>query len=345
MDQNRPVSERSPAVDLVPTEIWLLCWDLCSHSEIECLSLVCKRFRIISLPVLFKHQSLDLAAIEQGIDQGNFVDRLDYMRRSAVRVENLTDSSCAALPVIESWTVKFGYEHALSSKKQDIDIEELRTFNKLRARIMEAFCKTLHLYPNLSSLDMERYAVDTAFLTTLAGLPALRDLRLHIPDKSSVSYSGGNLTMPNLRRLDISRHALLLDGFTRRISLPNLVDLSIGVVRNTEVVFLHVAERFPLLERLGVGVVQDCEPVPELPVDSLPNLREISGPKGMIDGLVPGRRISRVVVGNGGTWTGARSGRRFDAFLVFPRQPPPMAATPSVGDLLRGLNLHPPAGM
>ncbi|KAK7055997.1 hypothetical protein R3P38DRAFT_3170657 [Favolaschia claudopus] len=184
--------------------------DLCSHNEIRRLSLVCKRFRIISLPVLFKHQSLDLAAREQRIDQDKFADRLDYMRRSAVRVENLTNPSSAALPLIESWRVKFGYEHALglSSKKQDIDIEDLRLFNKPRARIMESFCKTLHLYPNLSSLDMERYAVDTAFLTTLAGLPALRDLRLHIPDKSSVSYSGGNLTLPKLRRLDISRHAM-----------------------------------------------------------------------------------------------------------------------------------------
>ncbi|KAK7017316.1 hypothetical protein R3P38DRAFT_1321496 [Favolaschia claudopus] len=350
MVQDRLVPERSLAVDLVPTEIWLLCWDLCSYSEISRLSLVCKRFRIISLPFLFKHQSLDLAAMEQGLDQNNFVDRLDYMRRAAVRVENLTDPSFAALPLIESWTVRFGYEHALSSKKQDIDIEDLRLFNKLRARIMETFCKTLHIYPNLSSLDMERYTVDTAFLTMLAGLPHLRDLRLHIPDKSSVSYSGGNLTMPNLRRLDISRHALLLDGFTRRISLPNLVDLRIGVVRNTEVVFAHVAERFPLLERLGVDVIQDysSEPVPELPVGSLPNLREIIGPQGMVDGLVPGRSISRVVVGNGGTWAGATSGRRFGAFsrsLAAPRQTSPMAATPSVGELSRGLSLHPPAGM
>ncbi|KAK7055974.1 hypothetical protein R3P38DRAFT_2444990, partial [Favolaschia claudopus] len=289
---------------LVPTEIWLLCWDVCSRCEISRLSLVCKRFRTISLPFLFKHQSLDLAAMEQGIDQDKFADRLDYMRRSAARVENLTDPSCAALSLIESWTVRFGYEHALSSKKQDIEIEDLRLFNKLRARIMETFCETLRLYPNLSSLDMERYAVDTAFLTMLAGLPHLRDLRLHIPDKSSVSYSGGNLAMPKLRRLDISRHALLLDGFTRRISLPNLVDLSIGVVRNMEVVFAHVAERFPLLERLRVDVVQDCEPFPELPLGSLPNLREIIGPQGMIDGLAPGRKISRVVVGNGGTRTG-----------------------------------------
>ncbi|KAK7017271.1 hypothetical protein R3P38DRAFT_3399577 [Favolaschia claudopus] len=289
MDQSVP--ERS--LDLVPIEIWVLCWTLCSRRQIRRLSLVCKLFRSISLPFLFKDQSFNVAAVCKDLSRDNWVERLHRLHRMAIRAERLAEPPFASL--ISSWQVIFGNGNPVSS--QHTDIESIRLFDEMRIRVIDTFCKTLHRYPKLSSLDIQRNIVDAAFLMALASLSELKHLKLYIPDQS-VSYSGKNVTMSceSLQSLDLNRDTLLFDGFSRDISLPNLVSLSIGIVRDTKLFFSHIVDRFPHLESLSIDSIQDTSPFPELPGNCFPKLRSLTGPPSMIEALAPNRPISRAVM-------------------------------------------------
>ncbi|KAJ6562993.1 hypothetical protein DFH09DRAFT_847762, partial [Mycena vulgaris] len=48
----------SPYLAMLPSEIWLACWTLCSARQLRRLSLVCDLFRSLCLPPLFQTQSI-----------------------------------------------------------------------------------------------------------------------------------------------------------------------------------------------------------------------------------------------------------------------------------------------
>ncbi|KAK6987526.1 hypothetical protein R3P38DRAFT_3230626 [Favolaschia claudopus] len=276
MDQ--PVPERS--LDLVPLEIWVLCWMLCSRRQIRRLSLVCKLFRSISLPFLFKDQSFHVAAVCHDLFRDNWVDRLHQPPFTSL---------------ISSWQVIFGNEVPVGSQHKDI--ENIHLLDEMRIRVLDTFRKTLHRYPKLSSLDIQKNIVDAVFLTALASLSELKHLKLYIPDKL-VSYSGKHVAMTSesLQSLDLNRDTLLFDVFSRDIGLPNLVSLSIGIVRHTEQLFSHIVDRFPHLESLAIDSIQDTSPFPNLPRYCFPKLRSLTGPPSMIEALAPNRPICRAVM-------------------------------------------------
>ncbi|KAJ7874533.1 hypothetical protein B0H14DRAFT_2290640, partial [Mycena olivaceomarginata] len=88
-------------------EIWLACWTLCSRCQIRRLSLVCKLFRALCLPLLFHHQTIDLSKLKQYIDSDNWIDHLHKAHRAAVRLDRLAEEPRAAL--VRSWTFISGF--------------------------------------------------------------------------------------------------------------------------------------------------------------------------------------------------------------------------------------------
>ncbi|KAJ7491708.1 hypothetical protein B0H11DRAFT_1718546, partial [Mycena galericulata] len=44
---------------VVPRELWLASWTLCSNRQLRRLSLVCQLFRSLCLPLLFRNQTID----------------------------------------------------------------------------------------------------------------------------------------------------------------------------------------------------------------------------------------------------------------------------------------------
>ncbi|KAF8210020.1 hypothetical protein K438DRAFT_1571452, partial [Mycena galopus ATCC 62051] len=86
---------------ILPTELWLACWVLCSRRQLRRLSFVCKLFREICLPVLFKEQTIDAGGGWQGIDGDNWIDRLHKLHRAAVRLDALAESP--HIEFIRSW--------------------------------------------------------------------------------------------------------------------------------------------------------------------------------------------------------------------------------------------------
>ncbi|KAJ7466044.1 hypothetical protein FB451DRAFT_964209, partial [Mycena latifolia] len=49
----------TPYQHILPPEIWLACWTLCSTRQLRRLSLVCQLFRSLCLPLLFQDLQFD----------------------------------------------------------------------------------------------------------------------------------------------------------------------------------------------------------------------------------------------------------------------------------------------
>ncbi|KAJ7726747.1 hypothetical protein B0H16DRAFT_263008 [Mycena metata] len=89
---------------LLPVELWLACWTLCSRRQLRRLSLVCHLFRSITFPLLLQNQTVDVVAL--GINEQNWAERVQHLHCVAVRVENLKAAPHATS--VRSWTVAFG---------------------------------------------------------------------------------------------------------------------------------------------------------------------------------------------------------------------------------------------
>ena len=60
---------------ILPVELWLACWRYCSKRQLRRLSLACKLFRSICLPLLLERQTADIAALAHGLTRYNWVER------------------------------------------------------------------------------------------------------------------------------------------------------------------------------------------------------------------------------------------------------------------------------
>ncbi|KAJ7448075.1 hypothetical protein B0H11DRAFT_1744513 [Mycena galericulata] len=66
-------------LDLLPAEVWLACWILCSTRQLRRVSLVCQLFRSLCLPLLFSHQSFDAPELASDINRDNWLDRVRHL--------------------------------------------------------------------------------------------------------------------------------------------------------------------------------------------------------------------------------------------------------------------------
>ncbi|KAJ6603600.1 hypothetical protein DFH09DRAFT_1459180, partial [Mycena vulgaris] len=95
-----------PPIDylhLLPEEVWLACWNLCSLQQLRRISLVCQLFRSVSLPCLFRDQTFDVEALVDRLSRDNWMDRVRHLNRTAVRLERLVEDPYA--PFVRSWKV------------------------------------------------------------------------------------------------------------------------------------------------------------------------------------------------------------------------------------------------
>ncbi|KAK6987544.1 hypothetical protein R3P38DRAFT_3450274 [Favolaschia claudopus] len=280
---------------LLPIEIWTLCWSLCSLRQQRRLSLVCKPFRSITLPILFHHLSFD-AGVDVAVfcmEKEDRIRRLRSMHRTAVRLEKLTQYYSqlqpALAPFVKSWTVVLGYQERYR-------IDNIGLSEALHTRIYESFGKVLTLCYNLSAVHLKRLKMDTMLLSTVLSLPKLQHLTLDTRESTIVDTGGVLPRKTMLRSLDLSQDYLLREGFAE-IDLPILAHLTLHSVTEQESFFQHVAERFTRLETLTVDSIQGSD-FPVIKTNSLPILRALTGPPTMITSLAPNRPITRVSIGN-----------------------------------------------
>ncbi|KAK6987564.1 hypothetical protein R3P38DRAFT_332961 [Favolaschia claudopus] len=283
-DMHRPLRYLS----LLPVEIWALCWVLCSLRQQRRLSFVCKLFRSLTIPFLFKDLSFNAAVDDCDfyMDKENRSRRLCSMHRTAIRLEKLTESPLAFAPFVQSWTVTLGYQ-----ERHKLDTTGLS--EALHTRIFETFGKALTLCHNLSTVHLKRLKIDTMLLSMVLSLPKLQHLAIDTRELTIVDTGGVLPKNAMLRSLDLSNDYFLREGFAE-IDLPILAHLTLRSVTGQESFFQHV-ERFSRLERLTVNSLQGPD-FPAIKEDSLPILRALTGPPAMIISLAPNRPITRASI-------------------------------------------------
>ncbi|KAJ7091782.1 hypothetical protein C8R44DRAFT_647265 [Mycena epipterygia] len=162
----------TPYLRILPTELWLACWALCSRRQLRRFALVCKHFRALCLPLLFQNQIIDAGGAWQGIQTNNWTDRLHKLHRAAVRLNRITESPHIAS--IQSW--KFIARDVGAYRPSDI--QHFALFDSTYERVLKTFSTTLRLHHNLRSLHLEGLTIDSPFRRTLWSLSKLEDLTL-----------------------------------------------------------------------------------------------------------------------------------------------------------------------
>ncbi|KAJ6530791.1 hypothetical protein DFH09DRAFT_1370661 [Mycena vulgaris] len=303
---------------LLPVEVWLACWTLCSLQQLRRLSLVCRLFRSISLPLIFRNQSFDVAALRQGIDQDNWMDRVHHLHRTAVRLDRLIQSPYA--PFVRSWKVAF--INAPVSPHHP-EIQNIHLFDTTSDRVASTFSTTLGIYQNLSALDIQRFTIDTAFRTTVLSLSRLESLTLsdcdiiardgflrlgilRIISRQMPEASEEPLQMASpdtIRTLSLywsSEMALLSTGYGHA-KLRHLVHLSIDVLRDVDVAPLfRFLERCPQLESLAIKAVIGKSTRPDVHSYTISLLHTLAAPPKFIQLFAPNHPVGGMTILGGG---------------------------------------------
>ncbi|KAK7017292.1 hypothetical protein R3P38DRAFT_3275156 [Favolaschia claudopus] len=242
-------------------------------------------------PFLFKHLSFDAGvdAFDFYMDKEYHICRLRSMHRTAVRLENLTESPLAFAPFVQSWTVTLGYQ-----KQDKLDTTGVTGLSEtLHTRIFAIFGKALTLCHNLSTVHLKRLKIDTMLLSTILSLPKLQHLTIDTRELTVADTGGVLPKTAMLRSLDLSDDYFLQEF--AEIDLPILAHLTLRSVTGQGSFFQYV-ERFSRLETLTVISVQGPD-FPVIKANSLPILRTLTGPPVMIISLAPNRPIARAFIG------------------------------------------------
>ncbi|KAF7368357.1 hypothetical protein MVEN_00157300 [Mycena venus] len=323
--QSCTTTRMGPPIDyqaLLPVELWLACWTLCSHRQLRRVALVCHVFRSLALPLLYRQQHFDLFALGVRLTQDNWIERVRHIHRTAVRLDRLTEGPYASF--VQSWRVTFSHSSRMVGSHRDI--QNIQLFNDMYDRVVMTFCKTLRLYHNLSSLHIRYFTIDAAFRQSLTSLSNLEDLKLDNCYISAATgflqlrslkvcgmnpmYGGGPLQIASpgsLRAIEVDHQiSLLIAGF-RSAKLQHLVHLSMQVVREVEALFSFLGQ-CPRLESLVIrGVYKGSVLPPSVPPTTIPLLHSITGPPDIIQLLAPNRPVTSVSVLHAGGSSGEQS--------------------------------------
>ncbi|KAF7339218.1 hypothetical protein MVEN_01999200 [Mycena venus] len=303
---SRPPSCRPPPYpDIIPIELWLLCWSLCSRPQLRRLSMVCRLFRDICLSLLFEQQTIDSAGLWSSVNRHNWIDLLHRMHRAAVRLNTLCESPHIRL--VRSW--KFLAYPSIWPRSPTLrDVQNFSLFSSTHSRVLSAFSSTLSRYHNLQALHLQGLTIDPPFRESLALLPRLDDLTLSFCDIIARSGSIFRLTRFSISGPEIGTESVkhweplqivspegvhmlylhapheikpLIAGFGYA-QFPNLVVLSLALHNPSDVDgFISVLKRCPRLESLAIPQLE-CTLIPMLlsyglHPDTIPLLRDLSG--------------------------------------------------------------------
>ncbi|KAJ6537869.1 hypothetical protein B0H19DRAFT_1181091 [Mycena capillaripes] len=309
-------------LDILPVELWLACWAFSSTRQLRRLSLVCRLFRSLCLPILLAQQSADIAALVDELDRNNWVDRVHHLHRIAVRLDRLAGSShvlavrAASLDArfLRMLTLEDGYSHVL----------HIGIFNIMRDRVLATFRATIGLYQNMNSLSMRGITIDTALRQTLKSLSNLRELVLDecditapdgvllklqrftisaIETKSAIETAQGSpeihLVDPEhlleLRMLSAVQATSVFGGL-RSHKFPNLSHLSLHPLFNFNIFAL--LERCPQLVSLVIPSIHPTSLPIYLSPHVVPLLRKITAPWDIVGLFASNRPIDAATVLN-----------------------------------------------
>ncbi|KAJ7138298.1 hypothetical protein C8R44DRAFT_767203 [Mycena epipterygia] len=305
-------------LDILPPEVWLVCWTLCSTRQLRRVALVCQLFRSICLPLLLQHQRFDGWTLVDSINRYNSIDRARDFHRTAIRLDRLAQPSRVHL--VRGWHFVIP---PLSPSQCHPSVPHIYVCNGIFHRIVATFSATLGLYHNLRSLHIQGLTIDTPLRDTLLSLSMLEELTISscdivtrdgdLMELASFTISGvgkelgKHATSPlqlvspeHLRKLAIHStfeisHLITGLGPGR---LPLLVDLSLHDLFNVDAVFRFL-EQCPQLESLEIISIP-AHLVQFLPTsldrNVIPRLENLLGPPEVLGLLTTNRPVSAVTV-------------------------------------------------
>ncbi|KAJ7875455.1 hypothetical protein B0H13DRAFT_2550110 [Mycena leptocephala] len=300
------LSQATRYLYIVPPELWLACWSLCSLQQLRRLSLVCKLFRSLVIPHLFEEQTLDVAALAQELDRDNWMDRVRHLHRTAVRLDELQGSFA---PLVHTWKATFNRGMTLSHYHSEI--ENIHLFDTLGGRVVATFFATLRHYCNLSSLHFGFATIDLDGHEALRCLPALKELHFRNCDIAAaeallridalkmincfpIASDSIRLASPEiLRTLDVASHHVI-SGFGSD-TLSTLVELYLEIVDDAQQLFQFLAQ-CPRLQLLRLDINFLKPPLPPVPPSIIPCLRDLTALPDVVRMLAPHRPIHSVTI-------------------------------------------------
>ncbi|KAJ6553216.1 hypothetical protein B0H19DRAFT_1263628 [Mycena capillaripes] len=325
---DRPVAAY---LHMLPFELWLACWISCSRRQLRRLSLVCRRFRSVCLPLLLEHQRADVGALAMNIAEHTWLDHVHHLHRIAVRLDKLAEAPRVLM--VKSWKVTSASSLPREwvppgAPRAEVTVSRADVFDSLRDRVITTFSAKLGLYKNLISLEMQGIVFDARARNTLAALPRFQELTLdscYIVPRDGVLLKLQKFTICGppgtaLRTGDdiASQHSLTMVSPTRivqlelhaggeipplivgfgRTPLPCLVNLSLHDPPNFDLL-LNFLKQCPQLESLVIKLIAApsfASPRGHLDPDAVPLLRNLTAPAKLIGLFTPNRPIGAVTV-------------------------------------------------
>ncbi|KAJ7466113.1 hypothetical protein FB451DRAFT_1261788 [Mycena latifolia] len=271
----------TPYQHIVPPEIWLACWTLCSTRQLRRLSLVCQLFRSLCLPLLFQCLQVNAVPLGRKVNQDNWIARVRHLHRTAVRLDRLAQGRHALL--VRSW--KFVAREILN----------LSLFDTISERVIKTFSSTFGVYRSLRTLYIQGFVIDTSLQETLCSLPRLDELTLCNCDIIAQDDPGRLRSL----HLDTPYTWRLLASFGTE-KFPHLIEVSLGVLSDVTL-FFSFLKQCPRLERLTISHLHR-DMTPHLPTSLhptiVPLLRHLTVPRELIPLFTPNRPVNEVTVGS-----------------------------------------------
>ncbi|KAJ7131194.1 hypothetical protein C8R44DRAFT_978167 [Mycena epipterygia] len=306
----QPTGQPSYA-NMLATEIWLNCFRFCHEKQLRKLSRVCRYFRDLTQPLLFRNQST-YAPYPAMLERSNWIKSTQKLHRTTKRLLRLAAGVHAAS--VRSWSFSGGSGSLVLPPA----ITNIQILWDKWLQVLHTFKTTLGAYQRLIRLHLIDMTIDETFRETMASLPFLEHVTL---DTCEILHEGPLLQLrtltvhgpygPRAGNADRALHIvaphtlrhLALDSSPQSTAvlralaadpLPHLTHLKLSLVdANIDLVFscLNAA---PRLESIDVHD-GTSEGIPHrlLPT-SIPALRSFTGSHGLAGLFVSGRPVADV---------------------------------------------------
>ncbi|KAJ6558846.1 hypothetical protein DFH09DRAFT_1162626 [Mycena vulgaris] len=309
-----------PYLSMLPSEIWLACWTLCSARQLRRVSLACHLFRSLCLPLLFHTQSVDMV----DLTRGDWIENVHRLHRAAVRLERIADEP--SVRMVRSWTFA-ATRNVVARSRFYSRITNIGMVDVMDQRVVTAFSSTLGRYSHLRSLNIRELLIDRPFRDTLVSLSMLEEVTLghcEISARDGVLLNLKHFTMSGMGRQkvkDLSEESLelvspgrlqtlkingrgdtmpLMTGFVGQ-RFTHLTDLSLDTIFDLNL-FLRFLTQCPRLQSLSAGQFSR-RGLPSFSShvhpETIPLLRSIDAPLDLVRALTTNRPVRDVIVRHG----------------------------------------------
>ncbi|KAJ6457806.1 hypothetical protein DFH09DRAFT_1349528, partial [Mycena vulgaris] len=302
-------------VEKVATEVWLSSFNHCDDMELQRLSLVCRYFRMLCQPLLFRTKSIT-APEDSSVNGHNWIKLTQDMRRIAENLSRLASSTHAAS--VRVW--RFWGNSRLDLPLAHPLITNIHLLQDAWLHVISTFTTTLGAYRSVTVLYLDSLTIDADFRARLRSLGLLEDLTFS--DCNIVCRTGPQLPLKkfalegweNVReevdRLEMvspnTLQALTLTGSTDPTSLlvtfrshilPRLVDITIFLTTKSTRAFFACLDTCPVLESIHIEyseALTGMELPTHLPSTTIPLLKSFWGPSQLSELFVRGRPVDNI---------------------------------------------------